>query len=58
MRILNYAQILQLEGPAFDSRYWCVFSCSAVTGKGIRESFDWLVEHTYTGLQTMQITEN
>lgn len=49
-------QYLELSGPAFDSRYWCVFSCSAVTGDGIQDGFDWLVDHTYAGLQAQQYT--
>ncbi|KAK8800260.1 hypothetical protein WA171_004895 [Blastocystis sp. BT1] len=48
--ITNY---LEIKGPEFESRYWSVFSCSAVTGEGLKESFDWLVEHTYTGMAYM-----
>ncbi|CBK20510.2 uncharacterized protein [Blastocystis hominis] len=44
------SRYLELSGPAFETRYWAVFSCSALTGEGLLESFDWLVEHTYSGM--------
>ena len=44
---------MEIKGPEFESRYWSVFSCSAVTGEGLKESFDWLVEHTYSGMAYM-----
>ena len=50
LSFLDELQYLEIKGPEFESRYWSVFSCSAVTGEGLKESFDWLVEHTYTGM--------
>ena len=50
---IDSLQYLEIKGPEFESRYWSVFSCSAMTGEGLKESFDWLVEHTYTGMAYM-----
>ncbi|KAK8821066.1 hypothetical protein WA538_005698 [Blastocystis sp. DL] len=44
-------QYLDIKGPEFESRFWAVYSCSAITGDGLKEAFDWLVEHTYTGME-------
>lgn len=43
-----------MTGPEFETRYWSVVSCSAITGQGVREGFDWLVSHTFTGMQEMK----
>ncbi|KAK8810993.1 ADP-ribosylation factor-like protein 2 [Blastocystis sp. ATCC 50177/Nand II] len=47
-------EYLQLSGPEFETRYWSIVSCSAITGEGIQEGFDWLVEHTFAGMQEME----
>lgn len=49
-------QYLEIQGPEFESRYWAVYSCSAMTGKGLKEGFDWLVEHTYVGMEYLNGT--
>ena len=28
-----------MTGPEFETRYWSVVSCSAITGQGVREGF-------------------
>ena len=43
-----------MTGPEFETRYRSVVSCSAITGQGVREGFDWLVSHTFTGMQEMK----
>ena len=32
------------QNSVFDKRHWCILPCSAVTGEGLVEGMDWIVE--------------
>lgn len=37
------ATVLQLNGEDMAGHHWSIFGCSAYTGKGLQQGFDWLV---------------
>ncbi len=37
------ADILELRGDDISGRHWHICGCSAMTGEGLQEGFDWLV---------------
>mmetsp|Transcript_25373 Transcript_25373/g.62446 ORF Transcript_25373/g.62446 Transcript_25373/m.62446 type:complete len:187 (+) Transcript_25373:64-624(+) len=37
-------EALGLEGVQFQNRHWAIHPCSAVTGNGLMEGMDWLIE--------------
>ena len=44
---LTFEQIseaLELNGVEMSGRHWTIFGCSAMTGEGLAQGFDWLVE--------------
>ena len=51
---IDSGSLRSMSGPEFETRYWSIVSCSAITGEGIQEGFDWLVEHTFAGMQEME----
>ena len=38
------AEILELGSPIFKNRHWEIRPCSAVTGEGLIDGFDWMVD--------------
>ena len=39
----NIVDILGLKDENFSKRHYCVTACSAVTGEGLAEAIDWIV---------------
>jgi ADP-ribosylation factor-like protein 2 len=38
------AETLELDGEQYKNRHWSIHSCSAVTGEGLKEGIDWIVQ--------------
>jgi ADP-ribosylation factor-like protein 2 len=38
------SKVLELHNQQYENRHWSIQSCSAVTGQGLVEGMDWLVE--------------
>lgn len=42
--VTSIAEILQLDDAQFSNRHWKIVSCSAISGDGLAEGIDWLVQ--------------
>ena len=38
------AEILELDAAEVSGRHYTILGCSAMTGQGLKEGFDWLVD--------------
>ena len=38
------ASVLELDSEKFSTRHWSIHACSAVTGDGLIDGVDWMVE--------------
>ena len=38
------SEVLDLNAAGVSGRHWTIFGCSAMTGEGLAEGFDWLVD--------------
>jgi ADP-ribosylation factor-like protein 2 len=45
LKVDDIARLLGLEtNPIFEKRHWCILPCSAVTGEGLVDGMDWMVD--------------
>ena len=44
LSVKEIAELLGLGGEAFAKRHWQIHACSAVTGAGLVEGVDWMVQ--------------
>nr|CCA26955.1 ADPribosylation factor 2 putative [Albugo laibachii Nc14] len=42
--VTSIAKVLQLDDTQFSNRHWKIVSCSAISGDGLAEGIDWLVQ--------------
>ncbi len=40
----NISEILALDSEDIGGRHWKIFGCSAMTGAGLHEGFEWIVD--------------
>lgn len=43
LSLSQIAEYLNLEDDDISGRHWKIFACSAMTGEGLADGFDWLV---------------
>ena len=43
LSVEEISKLLQLDNEAISGRHWSIFSCSAMTGEGLVDGIDWLV---------------